>query len=105
MATMAGRDYEATVRAALESAFGTMTSKQILAIISFSKLVRFRARSNNALHPLVRRVFGNKFKAKFTERVGVTTRGRQYTALECIVLNEKDGVIVEDRTTEEGEEE
>lgn len=105
MASAAGFDHERRVKAALESAFPMLTSKQILAIVSFSKLVKSRSRNNNALHPLVRRVFGDKFKAKFIERVGMTTRGKQYTALECTVLNQQDGKLVPDSSQEEGESE
>jgi alkylhydroperoxidase family enzyme len=52
MPSISGTTHEARVRAALESAFPTgLTAKQIQAVVSFSKLVRFRARSNNALYP------------------------------------------------------
>lgn len=102
---MSGIDHRQRVRAALESAFPTLTSKQIMAIVSFAKLVRFRARSNSALYNLLPSIFGGQYKAKFNQRQGVTTRGQQYTAIECTVPATLDGMPKVDSTLEEAEEE
>jgi hypothetical protein len=101
---MSGIDHKQRVRAALESAFPDLTSKQVMAIIGFAKLVRFRARSNAALYNLLPDMFG-KYKAKFAQRNGVTKYGKEYTAIECTVPVKFDGIEKPESTMEEPDEE
>ena len=82
---MAGYDHQARVRAALESAFPDgLNSRQIMAIVGFSKLVRLRCRSNSALYNALDSIFGGFFKARFKKAPAVNRKGEHYEALVCI---------------------
>lgn len=103
---MSGVQHKQNVRAAIQAAFPTLTSKQIMAMVSFCKLVRLRARNNNALFNLLKELFGgDQYKAQFIQRQGISTRGRPYTAIECTVPSRFDGVEKADTSAEEPEEE
>lgn len=92
---MAGYDHRQRVKAKLEQAFGgELSAEQIDALVTFAKLVRFRARNNNALPGLCSSVFPY---ARF-RNVPREWQGRSYQALE-VTLKGVPTVL-----TEEGEE-
>ena len=81
----------------LQKAFTTahgeqyLTPEQVIAIVKFSKLVRFRARNNSALKFLCSRVFG-KMGFKTHAVTKQSDNGESFDAIVC----EKDGVTAEE---------
>ena len=54
---MTGTRHEQIVKERLDAAFPDLTQRELIAILSFAKLVRFRARNNNSLEAMCRRMF------------------------------------------------
>lgn len=85
------KSHEERVIEALKDAFPQgLTAKQIMAVIRFSKLVRYRARSNAALNSMVKRVF-SWLKASFRVMVLENYKGEKYDALICEIPVTIDG--------------